>query len=61
MSPDARADDGALPEHVQENRRHWDAMAPEWVEAVNGPGPRPGPTWGIWGVPEAELRMLPTT
>jgi SAM-dependent methyltransferase len=59
MSPDARAADGPLPEHVQENRRHWDTMAPEWVEAGERAWARQDPNWGIWGVPEADLSMLP--
>jgi SAM-dependent methyltransferase len=55
----ARAD--GLPEHVAANRVYWDGYAPEWVE----PGERnwrqqPGEeTWGIFGLPEADLRMLP--
>ncbi len=51
----------ALPEHVAANRAYWDAYAPQWV----APGEanwrqQPGEeTWGIFGLPEAELRMLP--
>jgi SAM-dependent methyltransferase len=47
-----------LPEHVQRNRAAWDEWAGEYVEAAerNWGG---DPTWGIWGVPEAQLRMLP--
>jgi SAM-dependent methyltransferase len=50
-----------LPEHVALNRAMWDGYAPQWV----APGERlwairPGEeTWGIFGVPETELRMLP--
>ncbi len=50
-----------LPEHVAANRAFWDGYAPQWVE----PGERnwriqPGEeTWGVFGFPEAELRMLP--
>ncbi len=46
------------PDHVIANRQHWDEHAPEWVAA----GERnwvAGPSWGIWGIPEAELRLLP--
>jgi SAM-dependent methyltransferase len=52
---------GTLPElaeHVAQNRRHWDGMAHEWV--ANGErGWRSEPTWGMWDIPEADVRMLP--
>jgi SAM-dependent methyltransferase len=48
-----------LPEHVRRNREHWD----EWAKSFVEPGERnwrnDQPTWGIWGVPEADVRMLP--
>lgn len=48
-----------LPEHVKRNREYWDRQAAEYA----GPGERAWaktePTWGIWGVPEAELHVLP--
>ncbi len=46
-----------LPEHVAENRRHWDEYAPQWVAG----GERlwvAEPSWGMWGIPEAELGLL---
>jgi ubiquinone/menaquinone biosynthesis C-methylase UbiE len=50
--------DTKLPDHVLPNRAMWDRWAPDWV----GPGERhwaqDEPTWGIWGLPEAELRMI---
>ena len=52
-------DEAELPEHVRRNRVHWDARAVEYV----GPGERAWarhePTWGIWRVPDSELRVLP--
>jgi SAM-dependent methyltransferase len=48
-----------LPEHVAENRRHWDVQAHGWVEAGERNWADAEPTWGIWDVPERELRMLP--
>ncbi len=46
-----------MPEHVRENRRHWDAMADEWV--VAGERAWAGEaSWGIWGIPNAELALL---
>ncbi len=48
-----------LPEHVRRNRAAWDA----WAQDYAGPGEaaweRTQPTWGIWGVPESELALLP--
>lgn len=53
--------DGDLPEHVARNRAAWDIFAADYV----APGERswaqrPGEeAWGIFGIPEAELRLLP--
>jgi SAM-dependent methyltransferase len=50
-----------LPEHVALNRAKWDTYADDYV----GPGERnwalrPGEeSWGIFGVPEADLHLLP--
>ncbi len=47
-----------LPEHVAENRRYWNAMAGDWVAA----GERAWasePSWGMWGIPESDLGLLP--
>jgi SAM-dependent methyltransferase len=48
-----------LPEHVRRNRTAWDGWAAEYV----GPGERAWasdrPIWGIWGIPEADVEMLP--
>jgi len=59
MSHDAHAAADALPAHVQENRRYWDAMAHEWVAGGERDWAQSEPSWGIWGVPERELSMLP--
>lgn len=48
-----------LPPHVAENRRYWDARAADWVAAGERAWRQAEPTWGSWGVPEAELKMLP--
>jgi SAM-dependent methyltransferase len=53
--------DADLPEHVRRNREAWDRFAAEYV----GPGERswaerPGQErWGIFGIPESELQLLP--
>ena len=48
-----------LPDHVAENRRHWDDMADRWVPMGERAWARTEPTWGMWGVPESEVEMLP--
>jgi SAM-dependent methyltransferase len=48
-----------LPEHVRRNRESWDSWAHEYVEAAERNWAAEDPTWGIWGVPESDLRMLP--
>jgi SAM-dependent methyltransferase len=52
---------GELPEHVRRNREEWDSWADDFV--ANGerswalaPGDE---KWGIWDLPERELRLLP--
>lgn len=49
---------GELPEHVAENRRHWDEMAGDWVErgARNWASE---PSWGEFDIPESQVEMLP--
>lgn len=48
----------SLPEHVLENRAHWDKQAPSYVEAGRR-GWAGEPSWGIWEVPETQLHLLP--
>ena len=48
----------ALPEHVRRNREAWDAWAPEWVERGRRNWSEK-PSWGIFGIPETELNLLP--
>ena len=47
-----------LPDHVAENRRHWDDNAPDWVASGERAWASDEPTWGIWGIPNAELPLL---
>jgi len=47
-----------LPEHVLRNRAAWDADAVNYAEAGELAWGRE-PSWGIWGVPETELGLLP--
>jgi len=48
-----------LPEHVRRNRESWDRAAPEYVAAGEASWAASEPSWGIWGVPESELHLLP--
>ncbi len=50
-----------LPEHARENRRHWDGMADQWVPAGKRAWESAEPYWGVWGLPESELQLLPET
>lgn len=47
-----------LPDHVQRNRESWDLESVHYVE----PGRRNwagDPSWGIWKIPESEVKLLP--
>ena len=50
--------DPKLPEYVLRNRSKWDAWAPEWVASGERNWARAQPTWGMWGIPETDLRLL---
>lgn len=45
--------------HVEVNRDHWNQMAADWVAAGERNWAAALPDWGEWGVPEAELELLP--
>ncbi|MGH2939770.1 MAG: class I SAM-dependent methyltransferase [Solirubrobacterales bacterium] len=48
-----------LPEHVARNRVHWDDRAKDYVADGRRNWEAVEPTWGIFGVPEAEVGLLP--
>lgn len=48
-----------LPEHVRRNREHWDELARNFVLAGEHGWRNNTPNWGIFGVPESEVRMIP--
>ncbi|HEU4448879.1 MAG TPA: class I SAM-dependent methyltransferase [Gaiellaceae bacterium] len=48
-----------LPEHARRNREEWTAWAPEYAGRAPRAWAREELTWGVWGVPERELRVLP--
>ena len=47
-----------LPDYVLANRDLWDASAGDWVEMGERAWTEE-PSWGIWGIPESELQLLP--
>jgi SAM-dependent methyltransferase len=51
--------DPELPDHVLANRAYWTVEAADYVAPGRRAWADPEPTWGIWGVPESELRILP--
>ena len=54
---DAGAEAG-LSEHARRNREHWDRDAADY-QRRNAPHiDRAEPAWGVWQIPEAELRVL---
>ena len=48
-----------VPEHAARNRAHWDDQAAAYVANGEESWAQEEPTWGIWRVPESELRLLP--
>jgi SAM-dependent methyltransferase len=46
-------------DHVLENRGYWDARAGDWVAAGERHWAADEPTWGIWGLPDAGIELLP--
>jgi ubiquinone/menaquinone biosynthesis C-methylase UbiE len=48
-----------LPEHAAENRAYWNGMAHDWVSAGERNWKQALPDWGIWGIAESELQLLP--
>jgi SAM-dependent methyltransferase len=58
---DDRAAMTDLPAHVRRNRAHWDEQAGGYEAAGLRNWESEEPSWGIWGVPESEVGMLPAT
>jgi SAM-dependent methyltransferase len=48
-----------LPEHVRANREAWDRYATVYAEPGRRAWGRAEVTWGIWGIPESALHLLP--
>lgn len=48
-----------LPKHVAANREAWDRYAADYADAGHRAWARSEPSWGIWGIPESEVHLLP--
>ena len=48
-----------LSPHAARNRAIWNADTPNWVAAAREAWESPTPWWGMWHIPEEELRILP--
>ena len=47
-----------LPDYVLVNRELWDKDVEFWAEVGEGAWVHE-PSWGVWGIPEAEVSLLP--
>jgi SAM-dependent methyltransferase len=50
---------GREADHVRRNRDAWNEWADEFVESGERDWAAADPSWGVWAVAEAELRVLP--
>jgi hypothetical protein len=50
---------GEVSDYVIRNRASWDGWAPEYEQPGRLNWAQDEPSWGIWSVPESELRLLP--
>ena len=48
----------AVDDSIGRNRAHWESNAHSWVEAGRRSWATDEPTWGIWRIPESQLRLL---
>jgi SAM-dependent methyltransferase len=48
------------PDYVLRNRAHWNGWAKEYEDAGRRNWAAEEPSWGIWGVPESQVQMLPS-
>jgi SAM-dependent methyltransferase len=45
--------------HADVNREYWKGVAAEYVEPAERSWASPEPDWGIWNIPESDVRALP--
>ena len=48
-----------LPDHVLRNRAAWDQWASSYTVAGEENWARNAPEWGVWGVPDSDVGLLP--
>lgn len=48
-----------LPDHAQRNRAYWDRLSAQYEAPGRRNWASNEPTWGIWSVPESQIRFLP--
>lgn len=46
-------------DHVARNRALWDRWSPEWIDAGRRAWAQDAITWGMWEIPEADVRAVP--
>jgi SAM-dependent methyltransferase len=51
--------DSELTPHARQNRAYWEHQAATYVESGRRSWSEPEPSWGIWHIPEADVRALP--
>jgi len=49
----------SIPDYVLANRAYWDQRAASYVVPGERHWAQADPNWGIWGVTEADVRMIP--
>ncbi len=54
-----RVDQEQLPDYVEGNRAAWDVMAGDYIAAGERNWAADSVSWGIFSVPESQLRLLP--
>ena len=48
-----------MSDYTDRNREHWDATAKSYERSAERNWAAPDPSWGVWNIPESELRTLP--
>jgi len=48
-----------LTPHARSNERHWTEQAPDYVPSARRHWAQDEPRWGIWEIPESDVRVLP--
>jgi SAM-dependent methyltransferase len=46
-------------DHLSRNIAVWTAAAPRYARSASEQWARDEPTWGVWGIPESSVRLLP--